>query len=194
MQNFIGIGGIIATILAAVISSSVTWYIAQKSKIERILSYKIYLLPIFSNDIKISNTNLKVLYNEKILDTPCLLCVDVKNTGNRAILEPQIKIYMKENMDKFPLYIESLPDGYDILWEIYSEDDCCCIRAKYINPNETIKARFLLSSSPQKKLTFSCPMKDLKVIDLFEMEKKEKEKRKKSPLERFYDCITMNDE
>lgn len=177
-----GITEIIAAIIGALISSGVTWYIATQAKIRRELSYKVYLMPLISNNIEINNTNIKILYNEKVLDTPCLLCVDVRNTGNKVISDPPIKIYIQEDIDKFPMYIEALPAGYDLLWNLYSEDNFCGINANFINQGEMIKARFLLSSYPCKEVRFSCPMKELNLIDISEEEKKEEEIKGKSGL------------
>ena len=114
-NNMIGIGGIIATLLASIITCLVTWKVTMKSIKQLKISYNIQVFPILSNSVT-QNTNinlddLKIQYKDKELLNPCLLALEIINIGNEAINEPPIKIRTDENIEIIPGYFEDIPAG-----------------------------------------------------------------------------------
>jgi hypothetical protein len=92
------------------------------------------------------------------------------NTGNRAIKNPPIKITGPGATYVIPAYLEDVPEGYAAIWELVRDDgETCLINADHINPGQTLKARFLMDSMPDREPSFACPVADLKIRRIKDM-------------------------
>ena len=119
-NDIIGIGGIIATLLVGIVTCLVTWKLTLKSIKQLKISYNIQIFPILSNSVAKSTgmnlDDLKIQYSDKVLSNPCLLALEIVNSGNNAINNPPIKIRTDENIEIIPGYFEDVPSGYEGLW------------------------------------------------------------------------------
>lgn len=170
-NNIIGIGGIIATILAGVVTCLVTWKLTMKSMKQLKISYNIQIFPILSNSVtkntELNLEDLKIQYKDKVLSNPCLLTLEIVNIGNEAINDPPIKIRTEENIEINPGYFEDVPSGYEELWSFSKTDpNSCNIQLKHINPKQIVKTRFFLDNLPQKKIVFECPMQNVQTQEV----------------------------
>lgn len=171
LSNFIGVGGIIATLLVGLVTCLVTWKLTMKNIKQLRLSYNMQIFPILSNTLTknedINLENLKIQYKEKDLAKPCLLAIEIVNIGNEAISNPPIKIKTDENIEIIPAYFEDVPPGYKELWRFGKTDSNeCNILLEHINPNQAVKVRFFLDDLPQKKINFECPMEKVQTQEV----------------------------
>lgn len=170
-SDIIGIGGIIATIIVGIVTSYITWKLTMKSIKQLKLSYNVEIYPILSNSIT-NNPNfilddLKVQYNGKVLQNPCLLTIQIENTGNEAIIDPPIKIKNEDNIEIIPGYFQDIPHGYNELWCFNKDTNySCSLALKHINPKQIVKARFFLENIPQNKIQVECPMPNLQIQEV----------------------------
>lgn len=165
-DNLIGIGGIIATVIVGFITWLVTWKLTMKTIQQLKLSYDIQHFPILSNAVakstEINLIDFQIKYKDKLLSNPCLLTLDIINTGNRAIMNPPIKIRNDENIEIIPGYFEDMPPGYEDRWTMNKEDSTSCsLSLEHINPKQIVKARLFLNKSPKEEIIFECPMPDI---------------------------------
>lgn len=170
-NDVIGIGGIVATILVGMITCLVTWKVAMRSIKQLKLSYNIQIFPILSNSVAkntgINFDDLKIQYKDKNLSNPCLLALEIVNTGNEAISNPPIKVRVDENIEIIPGYFEDIPSGYEELWGFNKTvSNLCDIHLEHINPKQVVKARFFLDNLPQKKVVFECPMQNVQTQEV----------------------------
>lgn len=164
MTNAIGLGGIAATIVIGVISCVVTWKIAQTSLKQKKLNFSSRILNILSSSIDMQHntlSNLTITLNNQKLKNPCLLLIEIENTGNESIIEPPICIRVSNSTKIFPGYIQDVPPGYESKWLLTKKDDHCCnIELGHINSGQKVKASFFLDNSTDK-INFECPMPDV---------------------------------
>jgi hypothetical protein len=114
---------------------------------------------------------LKITFKDELLTEPVLLTVDIANTGNTEILCPPIEIEAMDSTYVIPGYFESVPNGYEDLWELERTDaDSCAIKLDHINPGQIVKARFLLDEMPKKKPILKCPLPGLEIRKLENVE------------------------
>lgn len=170
-NDIIGIGGIIATLVVGILTCLITWKLTMKSIKQMKMSYNIQIYPILSNPFTKSPEwnwdNLKIQYKDKLLQNPCLLTLEIANTGNEAINEPPIRIKNDENIEIIPGYLENVPHGYEELWILDKDAQySCSLILKHINPKQIVKARFFLDNLPQKKITFECPMPNIQIQEV----------------------------
>ena len=170
-DNLIGIGGIIATIVVGIITCLVTWKLTMKTIKQLKLAYSVQLFPILSNSFtknkELTLTDLQIKYKNKLLPNPCLLTLDIINTGNVAINNPPIKIKSNENIEIIPGYFEDVPHGYEELWTIQkSVPNSCTLVLAHINPKQTVRVRFFLDNFPTEKLIFECPMENIQLQEI----------------------------
>ena len=108
-NDIIGIGGIIATLLVGIVTCLVTWKLTLKSIKQLKISYNIQVFPILSNSVtkstEINLDDLKIQYMDKVLSNPCLLALEIVNSGNDAINDPPIKIRTDENIEIMKAYM-----------------------------------------------------------------------------------------
>lgn len=166
--NIIGLGGIIATIIVGILTCFVTWIVAMRSIKQMKLTYNMKSYPILTNDINIHNTSqtndFKIYYKDDLLETPCLLAVDIENIRNKAIENPPIKISNTEDIKMIPGYFENLSEGYENIWSVESvTQNSCKLFLQHINPKQTAHLRIYLNKYPQKEFKFECPMADLQI-------------------------------
>lgn len=162
MQDIIGIGGIIATIVVGVITCLVTWKVAKKSIEKSKLNYRIEIFPILtSTDL---SHEIKVSYSGEILKNPCLVVIGIKNTGNISIENPPIEIFCKNSL-LIPAYIEDIPDGYEDKWKVVSETKFkVMVNTEFLNPKQEMKIRLYADLNDEKPKVI-CPKKDLEFVN-----------------------------
>ena len=156
---------VLAMILTAVLSAIVSWKIAKANTNVKNLSYSIRRYPILdckfqSENARVPLKEIRIMYGDTILPNPCLVIVEIVNSGNRGIENPPILISNTENIEMIPLEVEDVPNGY--FWKIESEDSYSCkISASLLNPKQKLRASFFMNKTPKKPLDFSCAMCDL---------------------------------
>ncbi len=163
MQDIIGIGGIVATVVVGIITCIVTWKVAKKSIAKRKLNYRVDIFPILAQtDLA---KELKVSYNGEVLKNPCLVVIAVKNTGNASVENPPIEIYCRDSL-LIPAYIEDIPDGYEDKWKVITETKSKVkISAEFINPKQEMKIRLYADlNNEEPKVT--CPKQDLEFMGI----------------------------
>lgn len=170
-NDIIGIGGIVATLLVGMVTCLVTWKLTLKSIKQLKMSYNIQFFPILSNSVtkgaEINLDDLKIQYRDKVLSNPCLLALEIVNSGNDAINNPPIKIRTDENIEIIPGYFEDVPAGYEGLWSFSKETpNSCNIQLEHLNPKQVAKIRFFLDNLPQNKIVFECPMQNLQIQEV----------------------------
>ena len=170
-NDIIGIGGIIATLLVGIVTCLVTWKLTLKSIKQLKISYNIQVFPILSNSVtkstEINLDDLKIQYRDKVLSNPCLLALEIVNSGNDAINDPPIKIRTDENIEIIPGYFEDVPSGYEGLWSFSkTTPNSCNIQLEHLNPKQVVKTRFFLDNLPQNKMVFECPMPNLQIQEV----------------------------
>ena len=107
---------------------------------------------------------MKIQYRDKVLSNPCLLALEIVNSGNDAINDPPIKIRTDENIEIIPGYFEDVPSGYEGLWSFSkTTPNSCNIQLEHLNPKQVVKTRFFLDNLPQNKMVFECPMPNLQI-------------------------------
>lgn len=164
-SDWIGISGVAATIIAALIAWFVSAWSTRKSLATQTLGYRMNLSPLLAMDrVPGGKKLLKIEFNGEQLVEPMLLSVDIINLGNRAIERPPIIIEAVGATYVIPIYIEDAPPGYEVLWKLERTDaEQCAIHLDHINPGQVVKARFFLDEVPNQMPVFKCPMKDVKV-------------------------------
>jgi hypothetical protein len=171
-SDWIGISGVAATIIAALIAWFVSAWSTRKSLATQTLGYRMNFSPLLATErIPGGNTSLKIEFNGEHLVEPMLLSVDIINLGNRAVERPPITIEAVGATYVIPIYIEDVPPGYEDLWRLERTDaEQCAIRLEHINPGQVVRARFFLDDVPKQMPIFKCPMKDLKVAEVKSLE------------------------
>ena len=167
--DIFGIVGILVTLLVGVLTAFVTWKATLRTIKQNRLSYSLQVFPILSNSLankkSIHLEEFQIKYRDKQLQNPCLLTLDIQNTGNYSIKNPKIRIHSHENIGIFPAYLEEVPDGYEELWGFDNESNGALL-LDHINPKQIVKARFYLDDIPKDRIIFECPMPDLKVDEI----------------------------
>jgi hypothetical protein len=162
-MDYIGIGGIIATIVGVIISSIVSWKIAKNSVKKKKLTYKLEIIPILTMESK--TEDLKVNYKNKTLSNPCLIMLDIRNAGNVSVKEPPIYIICQKSV-LIPAYIEDIPLGYKEKWELnHVNDNESFIKLEFINPKQVLKLRFYADLNDEVPQVI-CPLPDLEFVQL----------------------------
>ena len=143
-ESYNGIVEIIIAIVSAIVSGIITWKCTKMSITQIRLSYNKKIINIFSNSIESSKdlfSNIKILYGDNELNNPCLLLVELQNSGNKSILNPPISI--KTDTKIYAGYFQDVPNGYEEFWKMQQKNDNCCnIFLDHINPKQTVKAYF----------------------------------------------------
>ena len=160
---------ILVTILVGFITAVITWKAAKANTNERSLSYSLKIYPILNNKFQSKDNhslrNIKIIYNDVVLTNPCLVLIEIINTGNKGIENLSAFISNNEGIEMIPLEVEEIPKGYD--WKIESESlDTCKIFASLLNPKQKLQVSFFMSCNPQKPLQFSCAMCDLQCHEI----------------------------
>lgn len=166
ITNEIGIGGILATIIVGIVTCIVTWKLTMRSIKQQRLSYKYKKYSIISSSIQEQQKAFKdlvITYENKKLKNPCLLLLEIENTGNEAIVDPPICVRVDANTEIIPGYFQDVPVGYEDKWKINPKSkQSCNIILEHINPKQIVKVCFFLDNSPEK-IEFECPMPNIDV-------------------------------
>lgn len=166
ITNEIGIGGILATIIVGIVTCIVTWKLTMRSVKQQRLSYKYKIYSIISSSIQEQQEAFKgllITYENKKLKNPCLLLLEIENTGNEAIVDPPICVRVDANTEIIPGYFQDVPVGYEEKWKInHKSKQSCNIILEHINPKQIVKVCFFLDNSPEK-IKFECPMPNIDV-------------------------------
>ncbi len=164
MSNIIGFGGIIATVLVGIITCIVTWKLTRLSIKQKKLNFSFRILNILSNSLNMQHNalgDLTITLGDKKLKNPCLLLIEIENTGNEAIHNPPICIRVDNKTEIIPGYIQNIPAGYESKWSLKkTSDNSCNILLEHINSKQTVKACFFLDNTTNK-VSFECPMPDI---------------------------------
>lgn len=164
MTNIIGFGGIVATVLVGIVTCIVTWKLTRLSIKQKKLNYSSRILNILSSSINMQHNafgDLKITLGDKNLNNPCLLFIEIENTGNEAIHNPPICIRVDDNTEIIPGYIQNIPVGYEDKWTLKKTGyNSCNIELEHINSKQTVKACFFLGDLTNK-VSFECPMPDI---------------------------------
>jgi len=141
LQEYLGVGSIVATLLVGIISWVLSSYLTKKSLTKKKINYEIKLFPIISNNFVTRTSDSQIYFHDKLLTEPTLLAVDIINSGNAAIECPPIEIEAVGVYHSW--YIENVPTAYAELWQLEKNDDhLCAINLKHINPGQVVEARF----------------------------------------------------
>lgn len=130
------------------------------------VSQKVY--PLFINNPVVNNSkclsNLEIKNDGIVLDYPCLLTVDLVNSGNQGLENPLVKISNSEGIRMISGSIEDIPTGYEENWSIAQESPYSFVlKLDHINPKQTVKAHFLLEREPKEEISVNCSMLNLKI-------------------------------
>jgi len=162
ISNIITIIGAVITILGII--HNIYTNNSQQMKIE----YSTHIMPILSNaaikqEIAILD-NMHISYKGVKLRNPYLLSLKIKNTGNVAIENPEMRIKLTDNTTIIPGYFEQLPPGYEDKWKFGNNThNTCELSLKHINSSQEVKAIFFLDEKPENKIVFECPVYGIKL-------------------------------
>ena len=171
-SDLITLTGVIATVVVGVISWFVSAHLAKKAARTEELSYRMKVTPLLNNKLFKDAEKLKIEYKGEQIDQLVFFEVDIVNSGTVAIKNPPITISSLDATYIIPAYLEDVPSGYDSLWHIVREDgETSRIEVDHINPGQTVKARFLMDKMPPGEPTFACPVPDLRVKRIADIEK-----------------------
>lgn len=167
--SFWNAANMLVTILVGFITAVITWKAAKANTNEKSLSYSLKIYPILNNKFQLKDNpslrDIKIIYNDVILTNPCLVLIEIINTGNKGIENLSAFISDNEEIEMIPLEVEEVPRGY--IWKIESESlDTCKISASLLNPKQKLQVSFFMSHNPQKPLQFSCAMCDLQCHEI----------------------------
>lgn len=166
MGNLIGIGGILATIFVGIITCVVTWVVAKKTLERRKLNYSIAIFPILN--LSDYTHELKVIYKGEELRNPCLIDIDIKNTGNKSIENPPVEIFCKKSL-LLPAYMEDVPCGYEDKWKAESVSKSRVkLNIDYINPKQVLRMRLYADLMKKDYPQVICPKQDLEFVNIEE--------------------------
>ena len=165
MNDVIGIGGILATVIVGIVTCIVTWRMTLRSIKQQKITYRTQSFGIISTKIRTQQgalDELTITYGDQKLNNPYLLSLQIENTGNEAIVDPPICIRAKNSSVLIPGYFEDVPNGYEDKWILEHEtDNSCKVVLKHINPKQIVKAYFFLDRSPE--ILFECPMPNVAI-------------------------------
>lgn len=164
--DIVGIGGIFATVFCCVITCVVTWIVTMKSISQLKLVYNKQIIPILPN--KVSGVNeLTISYKNVILRQPCILNLEIKNTGNTAIKNCDITIKIEDDVEIIPGTIYDVIPGYEDKWKLDKIDTKSSqIYLEHINPKQVVKIRFFLTDIPKTELIFACPIPNIQTQEI----------------------------
>ena len=163
MQDIIGIGGIIATIVVGFITCGVTWIVAKKSQKIMKLSWNAKTSKVLNTGSQFGKEKMQLLFEGNLIDNPNILQIWIKNTGNSAIDTPIIKIRINNGTRLIPAGFIDIPYGYEDKWkmEVISENECE-ILPEYINTKQELSAIFYVDGMGFD-VDVSCPMRDVAI-------------------------------
>ena len=164
MENIIGIGGILATIIVGILSCIVTWIVTKKTIEKRKLNYSIFIYPILN--LSDYTHELKVIYKGEELRNPCLVDINIKNVGNKSVENPPVEVFCKKSL-LLPAYMEDVPCGYEEIWKIESVSKSRVkLNIDYINPQQVLRLRLYADLMKQDYPQVICPKKDLEFVNI----------------------------
>lgn len=166
MDNIIGIGGILATIVGSILSCVVTWIVAKKTIEKRKLNYSISIYPILN--LSDCTHELKVIYKGEELRNPCLIRIDIKNVGNKSVENPPVEIFCEKSL-LIPAYMEEVPCGYEEKWRAESVSKSRVkLNIDYINPKQVLRLRLYADLMNQDNPQIICPAQELEFVNVEE--------------------------
>lgn len=166
MENIIGIGGILATIIVGILSCVVTWIVAKKTIEKRKLNYSISIYPILN--LFDRTHELKVIYKGEELRNPCLIGIDIKNVGNKSVEKPPVEIFCEKSL-LIPAYMEDVPCGYEEKWKADAVSKSKVkLNIDYINPKQVLRLRLYADLAKRDKPQIICPAQDLEFVNIEE--------------------------
>lgn len=93
---------IVVTILVGLITAVVTWKAARANANERSLSYSLKIYPILNSKFPAKEhaswQNIRITYNNVVLTNPCLVSLEIINTGNKGIRILPFSLVIKKTL------------------------------------------------------------------------------------------------
>lgn len=168
-EEWTAIAGVAATVLVGIGSWVVSASLTRRGLKKYKLSYRMTVEPLLAKAL--ADSDLRIFYGEEPLPKPALLSVDIINNGDGAVSNPPIRVTAPGATYCIPRFIESPPPGYEDIWSLEREDgETCRIVAEHINPHQVLRARFLLDSYDGGMPVLSCPMADLQLVQVSEID------------------------
>lgn len=99
MENIIGIGGILATIIVGIITCVVTWVVAKRSQKIMKFSWSAEITKVLNINPKVDRGKIQIFHDGTEIKNAHMIQIKIKNTGNIAIASPVIMIKV-DNSDK----------------------------------------------------------------------------------------------
>jgi hypothetical protein len=162
VSDFLTITSIVVALIVGIGTWVISWLIFRAQTVRKRISYFMRMIPIVSHEFSGERGELEIRYNGEEIDRLVLLELDLKNTGNAAIIDPPIKISNEGGVYLIPGYFEDIPAGYAHLWSIEREDgEDSLIHLAHLNPGQVAKVRFVMDNLPSRLPELSCPMPDL---------------------------------
>ena len=166
MENIIGIGGILATIIVGIITCVVTWIVAKRSQKVMKLSWSAEITKVLNINPEIDRGKIQLLHDGIEIKNPHMIQIKIKNVGNAAIAFPVIKIKIDHSDKIIPSGFNDIPYGYEDKWKLWIINDKeCKIELEHINPKQEFSI-ILFADGNAPKLTVSCPMKDISIREI----------------------------
>lgn len=166
MENLIGIGGILATIIVGIITCVVTWIVAKRSQKVMKLSWSAEITKVLNINPEIDRGKIQLLHDGIEIKNPHMIQIKIKNVGNTAIAFPVIMIKIDHSDKIIPSGFNDIPYGYEDKWKLWIiSDKECKIELEHINPKQEFSI-ILFADGNDPKLTVSCPMKDISIKEI----------------------------
>ena len=163
MEDFIGIGGIFATIIVGILSSKVTWEVAKKSqKIMKLLwSAEIsQVREIVPEPFRLGQSWISHADENKYT-----IQIKVKNIGNVAIVSPIMLLNINNCSKVISRGLGNIPYGYENKWKLCEINDKeYKIALEHINPQQEFTVTLYAYGRDDPNITFSCPMENVSVL------------------------------
>lgn len=161
MENIIGIGGILATIIVGIITCMVTWIVAKRSQKIMKFSWSAEITKVLNINPEVDRGKIQLLHDGIEIKNPHMIQMKIKNVGNASIAFPVLMIKV-DNSDKIiPLGFNDIPYGYENKWKLrVISNKECKIELEHINPKQEFSI-ILFADGNEPKITVSCPMKDI---------------------------------
>lgn len=163
MQDIVGIGGIVATVVVGIASCFVTWIVTKKSQKVMKLSWNAKTSKVLNVGPEFEKGKIQLLFDGNTINNPYMLQIRIKNMGNASIPLPIIKVRISNGGRIIPTGFINIPYGYEDKWTIKMLNEKeYGIELEYINAKQEITAVFY-ADGEVSSVDVSCPMRDVVV-------------------------------
>lgn len=183
MGDFIGVAGIISTLLVGVLTCIVTWAAAKRSQKTMKISWNADVSEVLHIGSELHIGEIQIIHDGIEMENPYMIQMNIKNTGNTAIDSPSIKIKIENSKKVIPAGFGKIPYGYEDKWRLSSINDKECVaNLDHINPKQELSI-ILFAEGKEPQIFVSCPMKDVFV--------KERDKLKDTSITYISEIVTI---